>query len=171
MAVLIAITFAVVVSGQPRSSCLKAAERVIASTPDHVEEPHGPMQQTVTTSHLYKRDVAKYFCGNSADMTALELGVYHGHTTALLASMFKKVIAVDVKKHFLKTATETLGPHGSKNVVFLEMDLYADSWSIFSGNRVEVVVIDASHFYEYVRADAENALRYLPHLRRGPRDV
>ena len=123
-----------------------------------------PSQQQATTSRSYKRHLAQHLCGVSASMTALELGIYHGHTTAVLASMFKKVIAVDLKQEFLKKAAETLGKL-ERNVVFLEMDLFVDGWSLFAGNHVDVVVIDANHAYEYVRADAENALRYLPHLK------
>ena len=143
--------------GSIESRCLEAAEAVIKATPPNSEEP-------VTTSHAYKRHVAQHLCDRSGEMTVLELGVYHGHTTALLASMFKKVIAVDLKKDLLKKTTETLGQL-ERNVVLLEMDLLVDGWSLFSGNHVDVVVIDANHDYEYVRADAENALRYLPHLK------
>eukprot|EP00438_Fugacium_kawagutii_P021259 Skav214658 [mRNA] locus=scaffold1706:49479:50384:+ [translate_table: standard] len=123
----------------------------------------GELARHSTTSRLYKQHVAEHFCGLSGDMTVLELGVYQGHTTVVLASIFQKVIAVDLKKRFLTSAAKTLG--GRSNVVFLEMDLLVDSWSLFAINQVDVVVIDANHDYEYVRADAENALRYLPDLK------
>lgn len=147
----------VLASGVDRSSCIRAADEVISATPSNLQEP-------ATTSRSYKRHLAQHLCGVSESMTALELGIYHGHTTAVLASMFKKVIAVDLKQEFLKKAADTLGKLERK-VVFLEMDLFVDGWSLFAGNRVDVVVIDANHGYEYVRADAENALRYLPHLK------
>ena len=159
-------TFLVLVEGV-NTLCLRDAE---AATNLAVSNPEDPM----TTSSAYKRHLAKHFCSEasahmtvlelaSAHMTVLELGVYHGHTTAVLASMFKKVIAVDLEKDFLKTAAKNLGKL-QRNVVFLEMDLLTEGWSFFANNKVEVVVIDANHDYEYVRADAENALRYLPDL-------
>lgn len=149
-------TFLVLVEGV-NPSCLKDAEVAMNLA---ISNPEDPM----TTSSAYKRHLAKHFCQtSSAHMTALELGVYHGHTTAVLASIFKKVIAVDLEKNFLKTAAKNLGKL-QRNVVFLEMDLLTEGWSFFANNKVEVVVIDANHDYEYVRADAENALRYLPDL-------
>ena len=99
-----------------------------------------------------------------ANMTAVELGVYHGYTTSLLANMFKKVIAVDVNKGNIETAAKTLGELEQENVVFLLMDLMADGWSKFASNDVKVVVIDADHTYAGVKRDAGNALRYLPEV-------
>lgn len=114
--------------------------------------------------HLYKQHLAEHFCGIGADMTAVELGVYHGYTTSILANMFKKVIAVDVNKGLIEIAAKTLGELEQENVVFLMMDLMADGWSKFASNDVKVVVIDADHTYAGVKRDAGNALRYLPEL-------
>jgi tRNA/tmRNA/rRNA uracil-C5-methylase (TrmA/RlmC/RlmD family) len=66
--------------------------------------------------HLYKRHLAEHFCGMGANMTAVELGVYHGYTTSLLANMFKKVIAVDVNKGLIEIAAKTLGELEQENV-------------------------------------------------------
>ena len=49
-------------------------------------------------------------------MTAVELGVYHGYTTSILANMFKKVIAVDVNKGLIEIAAKTLGELEQENV-------------------------------------------------------
>jgi len=66
--------------------------------------------------HLYKQHLAEHFCGIGADMTAVELGVYHGYTTSILANMFKKVIAVDVNKGLIEIAAKTLGELEQENV-------------------------------------------------------
>ena len=137
------------------STCIDAAEAEIRRAPDKSE-------MFVTTSRLYKRHLAEYFCGMSEGMTALELGIYHGHTTAVLAAIFKKVISVDIQQEYLEIASNHVAGHS--NVVFLSMNLMVDDWNIFAANPVNVVVIDANHDYEFVRADAENALRLLPKL-------
>ena len=137
------------------STCIHAAEAEIQKAPEK-------SQMFVTTSHLYKRHLAEYFCRIGGNMTALELGVYHGHTTAVLAAIFKRVISVDIEKEYLEVASKNVAEHS--NVVFLSMDLMADDWSVFSTNQVGVSIIDANHHYEYVLADAQNALRHLPHL-------
>ena len=137
------------------STCMGAAEVEIRRAPDKSE-------MFVTTSRLYKRHLAKYFCRMSEGMTALELGIYHGHTTAVLAAIFKKVISVDIQQEYLEIASNHVAGHS--NVVFLSMNLMVDDWNIFAANPVNVVVIDANHDYEFVRADAENALRLLPKL-------
>lgn len=142
--------------------CRAAAEVEIQKAPEKAE-------MFVTTSHLYKRHLAKYFCEGSASsspradsLIALELGVYHGHTTAVLAAIFKKIISVDIEKEYLEIAAKHCDGHA--NVVFLHMDLMADDWGLFASNRVNVAIIDANHHYEHVRADAQNALRHLPQL-------
>ena len=137
------------------SICMHAAEIEIRNAPEK-------SQMFVTTSHLYKRHLAEYFCGMGGNMTALELGVYHGHTTAVLAAIFRRVISVDIEKEYLEVASKNAAAHA--NVIFLSMDLMADDWTIFSTNQVSVGIIDANHHYEYVMADAQNALRHLPHL-------
>lgn len=138
------------------TGCTHAAEVEIRKAPEKSE-------MFVTTSRLYKRHLAEYFCEMGGNMTALELGVYHGHTTAVLAAIFRRVISVDIEKEYLEVASKNVADRS--NVVFLSMDLMADDWSVFSTNQVQVAMIDANHHYEYVRADAQNALRHLPHLK------
>ena len=96
--------------------CRAAAEVEIQKAPEKAE-------MFVTTSHLYKRHLAKYFCEGSASsspradsLIALELGVYHGHTTAVLAAIFKKIISVDIEKEYLEIAAKHCDGHA--NVVF-----------------------------------------------------
>ena len=136
-------------------TCMRTAQLEIWKAPEKTE-------MFVTTSHLYKHHLAEYFCGMGGNMTALELGVYHGHTTAVLAAIFKRVISVDIEKEYLDIASKHVAEYS--NVMFLSMDLMADDWSVFARNRVNVGIIDANHHYDYVKADAHNALRHLPHL-------
>ena len=142
-------------AGRAMDACLEAAEAEIQKAPEKSE-------MFVTTSRLYKRHLAEYFCDTGKDRIALELGVYHGHTTAVLASIFRRVISVDIEKEYLEIAGGHCRNHS--NVVFLCMDLMVDSWNVFASNDVNVAVIDANHHYEHVRADAENVLRHLPHV-------
>ena len=53
-----------------------------------------------TTTHLFKRHLAQFFCPMTASqqLTVAEIGVFHGHTTAVLAAVFHQVIAVDVEE-------------------------------------------------------------------------
>ncbi|CAE7259385.1 unnamed protein product, partial [Symbiodinium necroappetens] len=111
-----------------------------------------------TTTHLFKRHLAQYFCPMTASqqLTVAEIGVFHGHSTAVLAAVFHQVIAVDVEESYLRLAS--LQTNGSRNVVFLTGDSGADRWHAFRSNRIDAVVIDADHRYESVLADISNAL-------------
>ncbi|CAE8615709.1 unnamed protein product [Polarella glacialis] len=140
-------------SEEEMASCLAAAETEIARSPDK-DELH------VTTSWLYKRDVARYFCAiGSRQLSVIELGVYQGHTTAVLASIFGQVIAVDIESEYLRASLEH--NRDRRNIVFLTLDTYADDWNVLRANNVNVAVIDADHKYEKVRTDAHHALSYL----------
>ncbi len=121
------------------------------------------LEVSITTSYQYKRHIAEHFCEIGKDLTAMELGVYHGYTTRILATIFKKVIAVDINKGLLQMAAKNVGPL-EENVVFLFMDLMSDDWRKLANNDVDVVIIDADHTYAGVRRDAENVLKHLPTL-------
>eukprot|EP00933_Yihiella_yeosuensis_P048056 TRINITY_DN4406_c0_g2_i1.p1 TRINITY_DN4406_c0_g2~~TRINITY_DN4406_c0_g2_i1.p1 ORF type:complete len:368 (-),score=75.46 TRINITY_DN4406_c0_g2_i1:316-1419(-) len=139
--------------GTGEAACLAAAEKQIVRAPDK-DDLH------VTTTWLFKRDIARYFCPRIPHrFTALELGVFRGHTTAVLASIFSQVIAMDREAEYLREA----GQHNRdrSNIVYLEFDTYADDWHILRANRVDVALIDADHYYNKVRADAHHVLAHL----------
>ena len=139
------------------ASCIANADLAIAKSAEKEEDK-------VTSSKLFKRHLAEYFCKlGSPRMTVLELGVHHGYSTAVWASIFQKVIAVDLKEELLRVAAARTAK--MTNVVFLAANLMADSWTTFRNNRVDAVIIDANHDYHHVRADAYNSLRHLPYLR------
>ena len=138
-------------------ACVAAAKLVIQQWSENDDDK-------VTSSRLFKIHMAEYFCKlGSPSMTVLELGVHRGYTTLVWATIFRKVIAVDISEHWLRIAGQTTAE--KSNVVFLTANLMADSWTIFRNNRVDAVIIDANHDYNYVRADAYNSLRHLPDLK------
>ncbi|CAE7243749.1 abhd13 [Symbiodinium natans] len=93
----------------------------------------------------------------SRQLTVAEVGVFHGHTTAVLAAVFHQVIAVDVEESYLRIASQHT--NGSRNIVFVAGDSGVDRWHAFRSNHIDAVLIDADHRYESVRTDVENALR------------
>lgn len=134
-------------------TCLQNAEAEVVRVPDkHEFHP--------TTSWLFKRDLAKYFCGRAPEtLKVLELGVFRGYTTAVLAAMFGHVLAADVESEFLESsAAHNKDQH---NIAYIVFDSFADDWRRFRANHVDVVFIDADHRYDKVLADASNALQYL----------
>lgn len=96
-------------------------------------------------------------------MTALELGIFKGHTTAVLASIFGQVISADVMWEFLNISARRNEQWG--NVAYVEMDTYATHWRLIGANRVDVVVIDADHQYPKVRNDVVQSWHAFRHLR------
>mmetsp|Transcript_162842 Transcript_162842/g.517364 ORF Transcript_162842/g.517364 Transcript_162842/m.517364 type:complete len:337 (-) Transcript_162842:243-1253(-) len=137
-----------------RLACIQRAEVEIARAPDKDA-------WRVTTTHAFKRDVAHFFCAREPEkQVVLELGIFKGHSTAVLASIFAKVISVDVSPEYTHDAARH-SPN-RKNIVFMALDTYLTDWSFLSANRVDVAVIDADHKYEKVRADAVNVLHTFP---------
>lgn len=87
------------------------------------------------------------------DATVLEVGVYHGHGTELLASVFAKVLALDIDRSALSIALQQVG-RLSHRVTFLQMDSLAEAgarapltfgqrhgedWALLAANNVSVV--------------------------------
>ena len=142
-------------AGASLTQCLGEAELAISLSPDRKRD-------SVTTSHTFKRDLAKYFCRRPG-LTALEVGVYHGYTTRVLSAIFHKVISLDVQESSLQIAAERNSER--PNVVFLTVDSLAESWTFLRNNQIDVVIIDGDHTYEYVSADIANALRHFPRLK------
>eukprot|EP00927_Polykrikos_kofoidii_P054966 TRINITY_DN49293_c0_g1_i1.p1 TRINITY_DN49293_c0_g1~~TRINITY_DN49293_c0_g1_i1.p1 ORF type:complete len:385 (+),score=50.14 TRINITY_DN49293_c0_g1_i1:102-1256(+) len=144
-----------------RTACLERAEDEILRAPEK-NELH------VTTSRQFKRDLTEFFCAmpleRLAAMTALEIGIFRGHTTAVLAAIFGKVIAIDVDSRYLQAASQhcSRSPSGvDRGVVFLAVDSFADDWKVLSSNRIHVAFIDGDHRYDRVASDANRALGLL----------
>ncbi|CAE7288710.1 unnamed protein product [Symbiodinium natans] len=137
-------------------SCQAAAQAQIRRAPD------GKGMAT-TSSHIFKSQLAEHFCEHGAGMTVLELGTHHGHTTAVLAAIFRKVIAVDILKSSLDMAARHVGELA--NVFLLSLDLRAADWQAIASNDVSVVLVGANHDYQAVLSGVRNALSYFPSLR------
>eukprot|EP00933_Yihiella_yeosuensis_P020984 TRINITY_DN16716_c0_g1_i3.p1 TRINITY_DN16716_c0_g1~~TRINITY_DN16716_c0_g1_i3.p1 ORF type:complete len:366 (+),score=87.12 TRINITY_DN16716_c0_g1_i3:84-1181(+) len=94
-----------------------------------------------------------------------QVGRFRGDTTAVLSSIFGKVISIDREPSYAAQASKLVKdriPQG--NVLFLSADVYMDSWSSFTiGNDIVVAIIDAVHSFEAVTADIRNALRHCGH--------
>lgn len=135
-----------------KAKCLEQAEAAVLQAPDKQE-------QHVTTSRLFKRDLAAHFCGRAKQLTVLEIGIYMGHTTLVLAAIFGKVLAVDVETEYLEAAASHTRNQG--NIVFIPFDSFTDDWHLIRSNKIDVVFIDGNHNYEKVRNDAVSSLSYL----------
>eukprot|EP00929_Paragymnodinium_shiwhaense_P065980 TRINITY_DN33053_c0_g1_i9.p1 TRINITY_DN33053_c0_g1~~TRINITY_DN33053_c0_g1_i9.p1 ORF type:complete len:362 (-),score=17.43 TRINITY_DN33053_c0_g1_i9:177-1262(-) len=147
------------VVGLEYDACIRRAQTEILRAPDKNE-------LFVTTSHHFKRDLAEFFCRlpQPSQKSAMELGIFRGHTTSVLASIFGRVIAMDVEAQYLREAGDHCHKGGLYNIVFLHVDSYADDWRVFSANHVDVALIDGDHRYERVLSDAQRALSVLSPL-------
>jgi SAM-dependent methyltransferase len=118
-----------------------------------------PWAGGATTSPKFKLDLAALF-SNARNLTVLELGVWRGYTTAVLADLFFNVIAVDFSQDALTRARQHVGKR--RNVLFLKMNLYGESWARLANNIIDVVFIDAAHDYHSVKQDIRNSLQLHP---------
>lgn len=133
--------------------CLENAQAEISRVPNKGEK-------IVTTSRAFKVDLARFFCRRgAARLAALELGIFHGHTTVVLSTIFGQVFALDVEPQFLQVAAKRCATR--QNVFFLTFDSYSDPWWILAATKVDVAIIDGDHAYEKVQSDAWNVLRSL----------
>ena len=132
--------------------CIASAEAAISRAPERKPRDY-------TSSRLFKRHLAQFFCPlcSTHRWTVAEVGMHHGYTTAVLAAVFHKVIAVDYLEFNADIAAQYL--NSSDNVFLVVADSRYDRWQAFRGNQIDAVVVDAGHDYGSVCADIENALR------------
>ena len=122
---------------------------------------YGSDGQTPTTTESFRRDLAQLpFDAAPEHLSVLELGVYRGQTTTFLADLFRSVLAVDVSWSALSAARETIGD--KRNVVFVCLDVYGESWYRIGANSIDVVFIDAAHDLTSVKSDIRNSLQLKP---------
>ena len=97
---------------------------------------------------------------------ALEVGSYVGGSLRHLSADFENVISVDIN-------FKNLANKGSyKNVTFMEGDSREVLPTVISHlneerEQLDFVLIDGNHEYEYVMADLENVLDYVPQKSTG----
>ncbi|KAF4651824.1 hypothetical protein FOZ61_010125 [Perkinsus olseni] len=118
----------------------------------------------ITISPTFKRDIAAFFAplAGSREWTVLEVGIYHGYTTAVLSKTFKHVIVLEYYLGNVFTAMKNVRLFAGNvtNIEWHAFDAYSTSWAatLMPMNSIEVVLIDASHTYDHVHSDILNAL-------------
>jgi SAM-dependent methyltransferase len=121
----------------------------------------GEDQWTVTAK--FRDDLAGFVRsrGGHEDLTVLEVGSYLGYTTRLLSGLFHRVIALDAIPALLSINRDFNADR--RNVVYLQFHTGDGDWGTFAVNRIDAVLLDASHDYEAVVSDIANVLK-LPHV-------
>ena len=113
-------------------------------------------ESKTTTSLKFKGDFYDYFKGKSEDLSILEIGSSLGHSTKMLSSLFKRVIAVD-NLEYRHQESKKLNPNDD-NVEYIVMDVYSQTWSF---KNIDAVFIDCVHDYPHVKSDINNSLKLL----------
>lgn len=116
-----------------------------------------------TVSRRFRRDLVE-FClqgGTCGGQTIAELGCHRGHTTAVLARLFARVFVLDNSAQGLAAARAR--NKDRTNVVYLRVEHYNGlqrfDWpALLKENVIDVVFVDASHFYPHVVSDIRSAL-------------
>lgn len=97
-------------------------------------------------------------CGNNL---ALEIGSFRGGSLQHLIQSFNQVISIDIDHSLLnkdvKGSNLTLLTGDSKELVPFVINHCNEQ-----GEQLDFVLIDANHEYDYVMADLENVLEYVP---------
>jgi hypothetical protein len=104
-----------------------------------------------TTSKKFKKDLYNFISSSELDyknMTIMELGTAHGHTTGILASLFKKVITLDKTKSNLDKAQKN--NQQFNNIRYYEGDIYFDDLPV---EHFDVAFIDCMHWMPMVIHD------------------
>ena len=107
-----------------------------------------------TCSHEFRDDIKAFFKDKSHYKIA-EIGSHKGYTTRYLSDIFKTVYAVDNSiewTNFNKDLNKD-----KKNIEYIHLDIYEDSWNIIP--EVDVVFIDAVHSYDGCKSDIYNSIK------------
>lgn len=131
----------------------------LASLPDKTDNE-------MTVSHGFRRDLRRMCEGENLlgicpELVAVEVGCYHGQTTALLSRLFRQVFVIDNSRDNIAKAK--LLNRDRSNIVYLLVENYSGThrfeWCTMLGaNNIDVAFVDASHFYEHVVSDINCAL-------------
>ena len=106
------------------------------------------------TSIKFKLDLFEFFNKDKfKDKTALEVGIYGGHTTRVLSFLFKKVYAFD---NFDRSISGTQKFNSDRdNIEYNLIDVYNDAWPDI---KIDVVFIDAVHTTKNTTIDINNSI-------------
>jgi SAM-dependent methyltransferase len=120
-------------------------------------------QWTVTAQ--FRADLQAFVAevGGAERQTVLEVGSYMGYTTRLLSELFFRVITLDAVPALLAINRDF--NQDKSNIVFIQFHTGDDNWEKFSLNRIDAVLLDASHDYGMVVSDISKIVQYLPGVR------
>lgn len=127
----------------------KEIKKLLKSLPDKWDH-------NKTTSIKFKEDLIDFFIDdlNGKDMSLLELGTNHGHTTHILAPLFKRVVTVDWADVNLNASKELNKSYS--NIEHIKLNVYKDVWPNFG--EIDVVFVDCMHTYDAVMHDISKCL-------------
>jgi len=130
-------------------------EKLLQGTPDKFDDFN-------TISHKMKRDLWRRFSGVSAstELTILEVGGHHGHTTRLLSWLFGRVIVMEVNADNIVVSQRNNADRD--NIFWIQMDAYSEPWTKLGPNEIHAVFVDALHDYGSVISDIHNSFLF-PH--------
>lgn len=113
-------------------------------------------------SNKFRIDLYNYLMNNHDGSNLLEMGTFHGGTTAIMALVCKQkgghIYTIDWKNHKIKKAKELINKFNLQNhVSFLEINLYKDNYIYKLADKdINLCFIDAKHEYDAINMDVEN---------------
>ena len=113
-----------------------------------------------TCSDEFREDI-KHFFKDKSNYKIAEIGSHKGYTTGYLSDIFEKVYAVDNSVEWTNY-NKNLNKH-KNNIEYIHLDIYKDSWDIIPD--VDVVFIDAMHYYFNCKSDIDNSIRTFKNLK------
>lgn len=118
-------------------------------------------QRLGTTSKKFKKDMVDFFDFPEArNFRCLELGFWRGHTSVILAQLFKEVSSMDINdgSKIIKDSDNF-----DNLTYYYPNDVYQDgTWSSLFGEKTfNVFFIDCIHDYEHFRQDMSRCMDYM----------
>lgn len=110
-----------------------------------------------------RESIQRFFKENqnaARNWTVLEIGSYVGYTTSVIASLVKKVVAVDILPQFLEF--NKLFNENHHNIDHIPLETYRGDWSVLDKYAFDVVIIDGGQDWRYVRNDFLEILKLKP---------
>ena len=115
-------------------------------------------------SDKFRLDLFNYLLVNHDSNNLLELGTFHGGTTAILALVAKiyncHVFSIDWKNHKLEIAKNiAVTLNLEKYITFLEINLYEENYiNKLKDKNISFGFIDAKHEYDAIKMDTDNLI-------------
>ena len=107
----------------------------------------------------------KYILSKKQSKNYLEIGVFSGHTFFKIKTTFKIAVDPEFQFGFFRKLTKTIiNPYNRFNKYFSKTSdrfFSEDAASVFEFKKIDVVLIDGMHEYNFALRDVENSLKYL----------